>query len=62
MENLTIENAIAGEVYVLLVTNYSNNPGIIQIELTNAGQEGAGSPVAEIEVDLGSDQTFCGFP
>ena len=62
VENLTIENAIAGEVYVLLVTNYSNNPGIIQIEQTNAGQEGAGSTVAEIEVDLGSDQTFCGFP
>ena len=62
VENLTIDNAIAGEVYVLLVTNYSNNPGIIQIEQTNSGEEGAGSTVAEIEVELGSDQTFCGFP
>ena len=62
VENLTIDNAQAGEVYVLLVTNYSNNPGIIQIEQTNTGQEGAGSTIAEIEVDLGSDQTFCGFP
>ena len=44
------------------MTNYSNNPGIIQIEQTNAGENGAGSTVGEIEVDLGSDQTFCGFP
>ena len=62
VENLTIQNALAGEVYILLVTNYSNNPGIIQIEQTNAGEEGAGSTVAEIEVNLGSDQTFCGLP
>ena len=62
VENLTIENALAGEVYILLVTNYSNNPGIIQIQQTNAGEDGAGSTVGEIEVDLGSDQTFCGFP
>ena len=44
------------------MTNYSNNPGIIQIEQTNTGEDGAGSTVGEIEVDLGSDQTFCGFP
>jgi gliding motility-associated-like protein len=62
VENLTIENALAGEVYILLVTNYSNNPGIIQIEQTNAGEDGAGSTVGEIEVELGSDQTFCGLP
>ena len=62
VENLTIQNALAGEVYILLVTNYSNNPGIIQIEQTNAGQDGAGSTIAEIEVELGSDQTFCGLP
>ena len=62
VENLTIENAQSGEVYVLLVTNYSNQQGTIQIEQTNTGQAGAGSTVAEISVELGSDQTFCGFP
>ena len=62
IENLTIENAQSGEIYVLLVTNYSNQQGTIQIEQTNAGQTGAGSTVAEISVELGSDQTFCGFP
>ena len=62
VENLTIENAVSGEIYVLLVTNYSNNSGIIQIEQTNAGETGAGSTIASIEVDLGGDQDLCGYP
>ena len=44
-----IENAQSGEVYVLLVTNYSNSAGIIQIEQTNTGEEGSGSTIAEID-------------
>ena len=62
VENLTIENAVSGEIYVLLVTNYSNQSGIIQIEQTNAGQTGAGSTIASIEVDLGESQDLCGYP
>ena len=45
-----------------MITNFSNDPGIIEIEQTNSGEIGAGSTIAEIEVDLGNDQTFCGFP
>ena len=60
VENLTIDNAQSGEIYVLLVTNYSNNAGTIQIEQTNSGSDGAGSTVAEIEVDLGEDIEVCG--
>jgi gliding motility-associated-like protein len=60
VENLTIDDAQSGEIYVLLVTNYSNNAGTIQIEQTNNGNEGAGSTVAEIEVDLGEDIEICG--
>ena len=60
VENLTIDDAQSGEVYVLLVTNYSNNAGTIQIEQTNSGTNGAGSTVAEIEVDLGEDIEICG--
>jgi gliding motility-associated-like protein len=59
VENLTIDNALSGEIYVLLVTNYSNNAGTIQIEQTNAGSDGAGSTVAEIEVSLGEDIELC---
>ena len=60
VENLTINDAQSGEVYVLLVTNYSNNSGTIQIEQTNSGTDGAGSTVADIEVDLGEDIEICG--
>jgi len=60
-ETVTIENAIEGEIYVLLVTNYSNDPGTIQIEQTNATNDGSGSITAEIEVDLGIDQELCGY-
>ena len=60
VENLTIDDAQSGEIYVLLVTNYSNNAGIIQIEQTNSGSDGAGSTVADIEVDLGEDIDICG--
>ncbi|MEH6536665.1 MAG: gliding motility-associated C-terminal domain-containing protein [Psychroserpens sp.] len=62
VENLTIDNALAGEIYVLLVTNFSDNPGTISISQTNSGGTDDGDITAEIEVDLGADQEFCGFP
>ncbi|WMI68774.1 fibronectin type III domain-containing protein [Mangrovimonas sp. YM274] len=62
VENVTIENAIAGEIYVLLVTNFNGGAGTIQIEQTNASDDGSGSITSEIEVELGEDQSFCGFP
>ncbi|HNU58361.1 MAG TPA: gliding motility-associated C-terminal domain-containing protein, partial [Aquaticitalea sp.] len=61
IEHLTIHNAQSGEIYLLLVTNYSNSPGTITITQTNQGQTGAGSTVAEIQVDLGGDQQLCGY-
>ena len=61
VENLTIDNAIEGEIYLLLITNFSDDPGIIQIQQTNAGGDGAGSITSEIEVNLGEDQNLCGF-
>jgi len=61
-ENLTIDDAQTGEIYVLLVTNFSDEPGTISISQTNQGNEGDGNVTAEIEVDLGQDQNLCGFP
>ncbi len=43
VENFTIPNAQAGETYVLLITNYDNLPGYIQLQQTNSGSTGAGS-------------------
>ena len=57
IENLTIDNAQAGEIYVLLVTNFANQPGNISITQTNTG---GGTTVATIQVDLGGDQELCG--
>jgi gliding motility-associated-like protein len=62
VENVTIANAIEGEIYVLLVTNFSDQPGTIQIQQTNADDGDSGSITAEIEADLGEDQNLCGFP
>lgn len=62
VETVTIDNALEGEIYVLLVTNFSDQPGVIQIQQTNATDPGAGGITAEIEVDLGADQDLCGFP
>ncbi|MBO6943943.1 MAG: gliding motility-associated C-terminal domain-containing protein, partial [Psychroserpens sp.] len=61
-ENLTIDNAQTGEIYILLVTNFSDDPGTISISQTNSGGTNDGNITAEIEVDLGPDQNFCGFP
>ena len=43
VENFTIPNAQVGEIYVLLITNYDNQPGFIQLQQTNLGGGGAGS-------------------
>ncbi|MDA9908074.1 hypothetical protein N9D22_06760, partial [Flavobacteriaceae bacterium] len=42
VENFTIPNGQPGEVYVLLITNYSDDPGFIQLVQTNTGDTGAG--------------------
>jgi gliding motility-associated-like protein len=63
IENLTIDNALEGEIYILLVTNFSGQSGTISISQTNdGGADTDGNITAEIEVDLGDDQNFCGFP
>ena len=41
-ETLTIPNAIAGEYYKVLITNYSDNPGFIKLEQTNFSEPNSG--------------------
>ena len=36
-EFLTINSAMPGEVYVIMITNFSQQPGFIQLQQTNAG-------------------------
>jgi gliding motility-associated-like protein len=43
IENCTLPNTIAGQYYLLLITNFSNQACDITFSQTNAGQAGAGS-------------------
>jgi len=61
IENFSIPNALTGEIYVLVITNYNQSAGFIKL-----GQiGGAGSTNCDIVyncgVDIdGGDQTYCG--
>ncbi|SNR16906.1 T9SS type B sorting domain-containing protein [Tenacibaculum jejuense] len=60
IENFTINNAQAGEFYVLLITNFDNLPGRIKLEQTNFGIAGAGVTDCSIVTgELGPDQAQC---
>ncbi|MFP4844448.1 fibronectin type III domain-containing protein [Winogradskyella sp. PE311] len=58
IENLSIDNAIAGEIYMLLVTNFNGNPGTITIEQTNIADTSSGEISAEIEAEIVSNEIF----
>ncbi|POS01828.1 gliding motility-associated-like protein [Flavobacterium croceum DSM 17960] len=61
IENFTITNAQAGEYYVILITNYSNQAGTVNFTQTNNGQTGAGTTDCAIvcSVELGPDVSLC---
>lgn len=63
VETLTIDNAQTAEIYVLVVTNFSDDPGFIQLVQTNGDQPGSGSTDCSIlcDVDLGEDLDLCGY-
>ncbi|MGV3460847.1 MAG: hypothetical protein ACO1N9_10385, partial [Flavobacterium sp.] len=60
-ESFSIPNAQAGMYYVVLITNFSNQPGQISLTQTNAGQNGAGTTNCDIvcPLTLGSDAVLC---
>jgi gliding motility-associated-like protein len=45
IEQFNIPNALAGQFYIILITNYSNQSGSISLTQTNAGQPGAGTTI-----------------
>ena len=59
VESVTIDNAQTGEVYIMLVTNFSGGSGTITIEQTNLGEEGSGSLTGDFEIALGPDINVC---
>lgn len=56
VENLTIDNAQTGEIYMLLVTNFNGSSGNITIEQTNINGGDNGTIEAEIEAKITSEE------
>ncbi|HSM62460.1 MAG TPA: T9SS type B sorting domain-containing protein, partial [Gillisia sp.] len=58
-EDFTINNAKAGQVYVVLITNYSESRGFIRLEQTNLNQANSGTTDCSIVDILGDDIALC---
>ncbi len=58
-EDFIINNASAGQIYVVLINNYSELPGYISLEQTNLNQPNSGSTDCTIVDILGDDLTLC---
>ncbi|NRD22307.1 fibronectin type III domain-containing protein [Winogradskyella litoriviva] len=56
IENLSIDNAVSGEIYMLLVTNFNGGAGDITIEQTNADASDNGTIEAEIDAQITSNE------
>ena len=60
-EIMTINNAQAGEYYLVLITNFSEQPGFISFQQTNGSSGNSGSTDCSIlEATLGPNQNICG--
>ncbi len=64
IETLTIPNAQSGEYYFILITNFSDEAGVIQLQQTNLDEDNAGTTDCSIlEPGVGQDIATCGeFP
>lgn len=60
LENLNIKNAKNGDIYVVLITNYSKDEGFISLNQVNTNNPNAGSTDCSIISLLGEDQNLCG--
>ncbi len=63
-ETFTLNNALSGEYYMILITNFANEEGVIQLEQTNLNDANAGTTDCSIlEPGVGADVATCGeFP
>ena len=61
IENFTINNAQLNDIYIVLITNFSNQPGTVTFTQTNLNGTGAGATNCDIvcSTSLGPDQTLC---
>ena len=59
-ENFDIINAREGEIYVVMITNFSLKPGFISLQQTNITDPNAGTTDCSIVSILGDDKKICG--
>lgn len=57
-EVMTIPNAQAGKIYIVMITNYDEVPGYISLQQTNTG--GGSTDCSIVGSTLGPDQKLCG--
>ena len=63
-ENMGIPNAQAGEFYIIIITNFSQNQGFISFQQINEGDPGAGTTSCSIlgdDIDACEDETVTIF-
>lgn len=58
-ENFSISNAVEGEIYVVLITNFDEGPGFISLQQTNTASGGS-TDCSIVGSSLGPDQQVCG--
>lgn len=61
VENFTITNAVLNDIYIVLITNFSGNPGTVTFTQTNLNGTGAGSTNCDIVCtnNIGTNQVLC---
>jgi len=59
-ESFNINNARDGEIYVVMITNFSLKPGFISLQQTNISDPNAGKTDCSIVSILGEDKKICG--
>ena len=59
IERMTIPNARANDIYIVMITNYDESPGYISLEQINSGSGGS-TDCSIVGSTLGPDQKVCG--
>ena len=59
IERMTIPNAMANDIYIVLITNYDESPGYISLQQINSGSGGS-TDCTIVGSTLGPDQKVCG--
>jgi len=57
-ETMFIPNALAGKIYIVMITNYDEIPGYISLQQTNTG--GGSTDCSIVGSTLGPDRKICG--